>query len=266
MSSNLILEVKNLSKIYKQRGHHIHALDNISFKLNYSESLGIIGESGAGKSTIANIIQGLISPSYGSINFYKKVLNSKPKSIDLIKTSRLEKSSIVQTIFQDPHSALNPKFKIKDALDEILELHKKPKNLLKKLLNDVHIEEHLLNRYPHELSGGQSQRIVIARALIPEPQILIADEATASLDLSIKFRILHLLKTLVKQNNLSIIFISHDIKTISNFTNKMLVLYRGKLVESDSSINIIKNPKNTYTQKLINSIPNPEDKEKYLHS
>ena len=267
MSSNIILDIKNISKTYKQKGVLVNALSNVSFALNHSQSLGIIGESGAGKSTIANLIQGLESPGSGSINFHKDTPKSKKSNkeiLDISKISRLKRSKIVQTIFQDPHSALNPKFKIKDSINEILDLHKKSQKKLKNLLEEVHIEKHLLNRYPHELSGGQSQRIVIARALIPDPKIIIADEATASLDVSIKFKILNLLKQLVKKNQVSIIFISHDIKTISHFTDNILVLYKGKIVESNSATNIINNPQNSYTQKLINSIPDPNNKEKYL--
>ena len=253
-----ILEIKNLTVDYVSLNDNskktLRAVDNVSLFINKGEIYALAGESGCGKSTIAKAITRLVTPVSGEILFEEK---------NILQYSKEEKKNYpkdVQMIFQNPYSSLNPKMKIKDILVEPLDFNtnysKNRKNaLVKSVLYDVGLSEDSLDRYPHEFSGGQRQRIAIARALILNPKLIIADEPVSALDASIQAQIINLLKELKKERNLTILFISHDLNVIRYLADRVGVMYFGKLVEENSTSQIFNSPKADYTKLLLNSAP-----------
>lgn len=253
-----ILEIKNLTVDYVSLNDNskktLRAVDNVSLFINKGEIYALAGESGCGKSTIAKAITRLVTPVSGEILFEEK---------NILQYSKEEKKNYpkdVQMIFQNPYSSLNPKMKIKDILVEPLDINtnysKYRKNaLVKSVLYDVGLSEDSLDRYPHEFSGGQRQRIAIARALILNPKLIIADEPVSALDASIQAQIINLLKELKKERNLTILFISHDLNVIRYLADRVGVMYFGKLVEENSTSQIFNSPKADYTKLLLNSAP-----------
>lgn len=253
-----ILEIKNLTVDYVSLNDNskktLRAVDNVSLFINKGEIYALAGESGCGKSTIAKAITRLVTPVSGEILFEEK---------NILQYSKEEKKNYpkdVQMIFQNPYSSLNPKMKIKDILLEPLDINtnysKNRKNaLVKSVLYDVGLSEDSLDRYPHEFSGGQRQRIAIARALILNPKLIIADEPVSALDASIQAQIINLLKELKKERNLTILFISHDLNVIRYLADRVGVMYFGKLVEENSTSQIFNSPKADYTKLLLNSAP-----------
>lgn len=253
-----ILEIKNLTVDYVSLNDNskktLRAVDNVSLFINKGEIYALAGESGCGKSTIAKAITRLVTPVSGEILFEEK---------NILQYSKEEKKNYpkdVQMIFQNPYSSLNPKMKIKDILVEPLDINtnysQNRKNaLVKSVLYDVGLSEDSLDRYPHEFSGGQRQRIAIARALILNPKLIIADEPVSALDASIQAQIINLLKELKKERNLTILFISHDLNVIRYLADRVGVMYFGKLVEENSTSQIFNSPKADYTKLLLNSAP-----------
>ena len=253
-----ILEIKNLTVDYISLNDNskktLRAVDNVSLFINKGEIYALAGESGCGISTIAKAITRLVTPVSGEILFEEK---------NILQYSKEEKKNYpkdVQMIFQNPYSSLNPKMKIKDILVEPLDINtnysKNRKNaLVKSVLYDVGLSEDSLDRYPHEFSGGQRQRIAIARALILNPKLIIADEPVSALDASIQAQIINLLKELKKERNLTILFISHDLNVIRYLADRVGVMYFGKLVEENSTSQIFNSPKADYTKLLLNSAP-----------
>ena len=253
-----ILEIKNLTVDYVSLNDNskktLRAVDNVSLFINKGEIYALAGESGCGKSTIAKAITRIVTPVSGEILFEEK---------NILQYSKEEKKNYpkdVQMIFQNPYSSLNPKMKIKDILVEPLDINtnysKNRKNaLVKSVLYDVGLSEDSLDRYPHEFSGGQRQRIAIARALILNPKLIIADEPVSALDASIQAQIINLLKELKKERNLTILFISHDLNVIRYLADRVGVMYFGKLVEENSTSQIFNSPKADYTKLLLNSAP-----------
>jgi len=263
-----MLEVNNLNKTYHIPSNKlfskksINVLNNISFKLNKNETLGIIGESGSGKSTLAKILIELIKPSSGFFKYTDKDITYL--SNDINKTQK-KKSIIYKNkktmVFQETYNSLNPKKIIYDILLEPLLIHlqnnkiKQNKDILKKkaieVIQSVGLTEDILMRYPNEFSGGQRQRIGIARALIIQPQIIILDEPVSSLDVSIQAQILNLLINLKNKYNLSFIFIGHDLSIVKYMADKIIVLYKGNLVEQQETEKLFLAPKSEYTKKMI---------------
>ena len=253
-----ILEIKNLIVDYVCVNDNItsalRAVNNVSFSINKGEIYALAGESGCGKSTIAKTITRLIKPVGGEILFEGE--NVLEYSKDNIKKYPSE----VQMIFQNPYSSLNPKMKIGEILQEPLDINTKySKNrkraLVKSVLNDVGLTVESLERYPHEFSGGQRQRIAIARALILNPKLIIADEPVSALDASIQAQIINLLKDLKKEKNLTILFISHDLNVIRYLADKVGVMCFGKLIEQNFTEQIFRFPKEDYTKLLLNASP-----------
>lgn len=256
-----LLEIKNLYKKFpkgkdflgKPKGF-VYALNGVSLDIYKGETLGIVGESGCGKSTFGRCILRLIEPDSGEVLYNRNNLLSL-NSNDL---KNIRKN--LQIIFQNPYSSLNPRMKIKDILAEPLKLNK---NLSKAEINKK-IDEALegvglpisaKDNMPHEFSGGQRQRIVIARALILNPEFVVADEPISALDISIQAQILELLTDMKQKYNLTYAFISHDLRTVKNFCDRVAVMYLGEIVEIASTKELFENPKHPYTQALLKSIP-----------
>lgn len=243
-----LLIIENLSKVFEgNKKEKFLALNNISFRLKDGECLGIVGESGCGKSTLARIIAGIEKKTTGSIFFDgNELINNKF-------------SKNIQMIFQEPLSSFNPRMKIIDYLYEpirnFMKISKKEAiNIMEQTLKDVGLDEQSLNRYPHEFSGGQLQRITIAKTLIIKPKLIICDEITSALDVSIQKQILELLEKLRIEKKLSYLFISHDLAVVQQMSQKIIVMCCGEIIEILDSKDLKTNSKHPYTKKLINSV------------
>ena len=256
---NNILIIDNLSKFYKINSYlnkyeTVNALTSVSLVLNEGVRMGLVGESGCGKTTLAKCILGLEQPTSGSIYYKNKLLiNSKNKFPNNLRSK-------LQIVFQDPYDSLNPRLSVVKTLLEPLNLHTKYSkskkiSVLNEMMDIVGLLPVHLNRYPHQLSTGQQQRVGIARAIITNPDIVILDEPTSALDLSIKGRVLELLLNIQQKYKITYLFISHDLSTVKYFCTNISVMYLGKIVESGPTLEVFNNPKHPYTQGLINSIP-----------
>jgi len=255
-----LLEIENLSVRFDTkfnfRGKTIEyheAISDLSCKLFKGDTLGVVGESGSGKSTLAKVIVGLQSPSQGKILFEGKTLEQYSKP------SRRKILDGYQIIFQDPQSSLDPRMRVWDLVTEGLDIRgiKKPqrRDIAQKLLKKVGIDNTQLDSFPHEFSGGQRQRLAIARALAMEPDVLILDEPTSALDLSVQAQVINLLLELQNTLGLTYIFISHDIGVIRHLCNRVLVMKKGQLVESGDADKVLENPTEAYTKTLLAAIP-----------
>lgn len=261
-----LLEVKDLSIAFKKEKESVRVVDNISFSLHEGETLALVGESGSGKSVTAQTILRLCECySQGKILFEgdnlldfseKQMLNIRGKKIGMI--------------FQDPITSLNPTLKIGEQITEGLNLSKKEKKLrLIEILHSVGISEPQLRmrQYPHELSGGMRQRVMIAIAMISSPKLLIADEPTTALDVTIQAQILELMKSIQKKMKMAILLITHDLRIVAGMADRVLVMYRGQIVETGSVESIFYSPSHPYTEALLHSLPNLDmDKSKELFS
>ncbi|HRW63423.1 MAG TPA: ATP-binding cassette domain-containing protein, partial [Bacteroidales bacterium] len=231
------------------------AIHNFSFTVFKGETLGLVGESGCGKTTLGRVISMLTESSSGTVEY-----NGTPLNILSAKEIILFRKNI-QFIFQDPYSSLNPKFTIGDTLLEPLTVHKLYKNKKERIekvyeiLEKVRLEKQSFYKYPHEFSGGQRQRIVIARALILQPELIICDESVSALDVSIQAEILNLLNDIKAEFNLTYIFISHDLSVVKYMSDRIMVMSEGKLIEINKAEDLYKSPASEYTRSLINAIP-----------
>ena len=253
-----LLEIKNLTVEYKSISNGdtniVRAVDDVSLNIRQGEIYALAGESGCGKSTLSKAIVKLVRPLSGEILF---------EGNDIYKQTKEEKKqypSKVQMVFQNPYSSLNPKMKINDILIEPLDINTKyskmrKKALIKQVLEDVGLSESALDLYPHEFSGGQRQRIAIARALVLNPKLLIADEPVSALDASIQAQIINLLKGLKEERNLTILFISHDLNVIRYLADRVGIMYFGRLIEENITSSIFNFPYEEYTRTLLNSAP-----------
>ena len=255
-----LLEIKNLNISYKTRKETIVASSNVNFTLERGEILGIVGESGSGKSTIANAIINLIDPpgqiTDGTIKIDNQELQNNEEIIQKIRGKK------IGFVFQDPQTSLNPLFKIKDQLIETIQTHlnlsyEDALNKSINLLEEVGIENATkrIEDYPHQFSGGMRQRVVIALAISCEPDLIIADEPTTALDVSIQYQILELLKELTKKRNLGVIIITHDMGVIAETTNKVIVMRHGLIVEQGNTKDLLTQPKSTEARSLVISVP-----------
>ena len=269
-----ILRVDGISKrfvkkgIFDSKGSVVKAVDNVTFSLNKGDVLVIAGESGSGKSTIAKLILMAINPDSGRIIFEGEQIENEPKSLKKIRMQ-------CQMVYQDPYDSINPRMKVEDIISEPLQIHNignvlERKKMVMNALKEVKLEptEEIVGKYPHMLSGGQRQRVVIARALVIRPKIIIADEPVSMLDVSIRAEILELMKEIQKKNNISFIYITHDLATARYFGQNIVILYLGKIMEAGSINQVLTQPRHPYTQALIDAIsePNPDNlyKEKII--
>jgi oligopeptide/dipeptide ABC transporter ATP-binding protein len=269
LKNDIILDVRGLKKYYEgekllfgKSKSVVRAVDNISFQVQRGETFSIVGESGCGKSTTGMCLLRLIDPTSGEIYFNREdALTLKNKELKGFRKD-------IQVIFQDPYSSLNPKHTVRSILREPYLIHKTFSNTeiddqVHRLIELVGLDSSYLDRYPHEFSGGQRQRIGIARALALNPQLIVCDEPVSALDVSIQAQIINLLKELQQQLNLTYIFISHDLSVVEHISNRVAVMYLGKIVEMGTRDQIFNDPKHPYTQALLASIPiaNPEHAE-----
>ncbi|WP_370295268.1 ABC transporter ATP-binding protein [Rossellomorea marisflavi] len=248
-----LLEVEGLSKLYRTRsGGDFAAARNVSFQLGQGETLGIVGESGSGKTTVAKMVAGMIPLTSGTISLDDKSLSGAKRVL-------ADRRSI-QYIFQDPVSSLNPRWKIRDIVAEPLKLYFQlsPKEIdtrVEQLLDDVGLPREYKSRYPGELSGGQCQRVGIARALAAEPSVIVCDEPTSALDMTIQSQILDLLKSLQQQKGLSYLFIAHGLEVIYSISHRVMVMKAGEVVEEGETKRVFHEPHHAYTRSLIQAIP-----------
>lgn len=237
----------------------VHAVRGLSFQVEPGEILGIVGESGCGKSTVARMLVGLETPSAGRIELDDKPLAEAGKAIDQKRLAHR-----IQYVFQDPLSSLNPRKTIREILSAPL-YHLKGMNpsqrteRLDELMRCVNLRPEFLDRYPHEFSGGQAQRVGIARALAAEPDVLVLDEPVSALDVSVQAQVLNLLKDLRNQFNLTYVFISHDLGVVRNLCDRVAVMYFGRIVETGATDDIFLSPRHHYTRLLLNSVPGAGD-------
>jgi peptide/nickel transport system ATP-binding protein len=257
-----LVEVKNLKTWFPAKKNflgktleYVKAVDGVSFQVHPGETLGLVGESGSGKTTLGRSILHLIPPTEGTVLVENKDLATLPAA----EMRRFRRE--MQIIFQDPYSSLNPRLTIGSAIIEPMQVHRIGANERERrdraveLLQTVGLDEGHLQRYPHEFSGGQRQRICIARALAVEPKFIICDEAVSSLDVSVQAQVLNLLMKLREKQQLTYIFISHDLSVVKQMSDRMLVMHAGKIVEAGAADAIYENPQSGYTQKLIAAIP-----------
>jgi oligopeptide/dipeptide ABC transporter ATP-binding protein len=261
MSKQPLLEVKNLKQYFPIKGgilgktvNHVKAVDDISFEVYEGETVSIVGESGCGKSTTGRAILRLDEPTSGEVNFNGENL------ISLTKSKMREKRKDLQIIFQDPYASLNPRQRVSQIIEEVLKIQqigtkKDRRGRIIELLENVGIGAHQIDRYPHEFSGGQRQRIGIARALSVNPKLIICDEAVSALDVSIQAQVLNLLKELQRKFQLTYLFISHDLGVVRHISDRIIVMYLGKIVEISDTQSLFENPQHPYTRALLSAIP-----------
>lgn len=258
-----LLEVRRLTKKFAlSRGFfskkaYFHAVDGISFHLDENETLGLVGESGCGKSTVCKSILRLIEPDAGAIFF--KGAELRQLSAEALRLYRRE----MQIIFQDPYSSLNPRKTVEDIVGVPLEVHgiargREKKERVAEILEKVGLRPEHMKRYPHEFSGGQRQRIGIARALILKPRLVMADEPVSALDVSIQAQIINLLGTLKEGFNLSYLFVSHDLGVVEHVCDRIAVMYLGRIVEIATDRDLYENHRHPYTKALISAVPVPD--------
>jgi len=262
-----LLKVEGLTKTFEKKSVFssektiVKAADDITFNLNSGEILAIAGESGSGKSTLAKLILRAIDPDSGKIFFENEEVSNK----STLKNIRMK----CQMVYQDPYESINPRMKIEQIISEPLEIHGIPadkrKNMVLDALRQVKLEpvDDIAQKNPHMLSGGQRQRVVLARALVLKPNVIIADEPVSMLDVSIRAEILELIKEIQEKNNISIIYITHDLATAKYFADRIMILYLGKIMEIGTINQVILEPKHPYTQALIDAISEPDPENIY---
>lgn len=263
MADNLLV-VRGLKQYYPVKGglgkepSYVKAVDNVDFEVRRGEVFGIVGESGCGKSTLGKSICKLIEPTEGSIVLDgEEISKYTPKQMRPIRKK-------VQMVFQDPYASLNPRMSVRDIVAEPLIIHGLTKTReetdkkVVELLRRVGLDDYHANRYPHEFSGGQRQRVGIARALIMNPRLIIADECISALDVSIQAQVVNLLKDEQQKRGLTYLFIAHDLSMVKYVSDRIGVMYRGRIVELGDAQEVYAHPLHPYTQNLLSSIPNPD--------
>ncbi|MCK8815801.1 dipeptide ABC transporter ATP-binding protein [Natroniella sulfidigena] len=256
-----ILEVNNLKKHFPVKGglfnkqqEVVKAVDGLSFNVRKGETLGLVGESGCGKSTTGRVLLRLLNATEGEVLFEGQDIHSLNKKE--LRSLRRE----MQMIFQDPYASLNPRMKVGDIIGEPLEIHglakgREKKRIVKDLLDKVGLVPDYISRYPHEFSGGQRQRIGIARALAVDPKVIVCDEPVSALDVSVQAQVINLMKDLQKELELTYIFIAHDLSVVRHISDRVAVMYLGRIVELADKNKLYEDPKHPYTKALLSAIP-----------
>jgi len=276
VTASSFIQVRNLVKYFpvystgvltKKQVGQVHAVDDISFDINKQETFALVGESGCGKTTSARLILNLIEPTSGEVYVDGENIIEKFHSGD--KEEKLKIRRKMQMIFQNPYGSLDPRMTICDIISEPFVIHghvekKKRCERVYELLELVGLEEYHAERYPHEFSGGQRQRICIARALAVEPEFIVADEPVSSLDVSIRAQILNLLGNLQRTMGLSFLYISHDLSSVRQISQRVGVMYLGEIVELADTDELFDNPLHPYTQALIEAVPIPDPRVKNI--
>ena len=267
-SDTPILSVSNLCKyfpiisqgLFKRQVGQIKAADHVSFDLHAGRTLGIVGESGCGKTTTGRAILRAITPSGGKVMFH-----TDGKTVDMAQLNNTQLKPLrrqMQMIFQDPFASLNPRMTVGSLVREPLDIHRagtmrERNEQVKQMLSRVGIRPEYRSRYPHAFSGGQRQRIAIARALVLNPKLVVADEAVSALDVSVQAQVINLLAELKEEMNLTMIFIAHDLSVVRHICDEVAVMYAGRIVELAPTKQLFANPDHPYTQALLSAVPNP---------
>lgn len=271
IQDDYVLELNNIKKYFEPHlslvqslsgaeVKKIKAVDDVTLKLRRGEIFGLIGESGSGKTTIGKIAMKLHTPTDGTILYDGKDVTKSDK----VRTEKYRRQ--VQMIFQDPYASMNPRFKIRDVMEEPLIIHKikgtrkeNDEKIIKELREvKLNPPEEFMGRYPHMLSGGQRQRVATARTLILNPEIIVADEPVSMIDLSTRAEILHMMRDVQRKLGLTYLYITHDLSTARYFTDRIAVMYLGRIMEMGDADNVIDNPMHPYTQALIEAVPEPK--------
>ncbi len=259
-----LLQIRGVRKVYplssgvfRKSAGSITAVDGVTLEIHPNETLGLVGESGCGKTTLSKLVLGLEEPSEGSIFFEDiDIRHARGESLTSLRKG-------IQVVFQDPFGSLNPRRKVRSIIEEPMIIHKEGTKSerterVRDLLRMVGLHEDMLNRYPHEFSGGQRQRICIARALAVHPKLLICDEPVSALDVSIQAQVINLLVDLQKELELSYLFISHNLSVVGYISHRIAVMYKGRIVELADSDSLFKGPLHPYTKCLIAAVPEPK--------
>ena len=265
LENGVLLKVRNLKKYFPVRGGlfskvigYVQAVDGVSFDIKRGETLGLVGESGCGKTTAGRTILRLLEPTAGEVTF-------EGENIFKLDQEKLRKTRRnVQIIFQDPFGSLNPRMTVGDIVGESLLIHriandkKEKEERVRDLLETVGLNVGHIRRYPHEFSGGQRQRIGIARALALNPKLIVCDEPVSALDVSIQAQVINLLENLQEQFKLTYLFIAHDLSVVKHISDRVAVMYLGKIVELSATLNLYDNPQHPYTEALLSAVPIPD--------
>ncbi|MGF7429716.1 ATP-binding cassette domain-containing protein [Thermoanaerobacterium thermosaccharolyticum] len=257
MKDNVILEVKNLKKYFHVNGGILKAVDDVSFTIKRGETLGLVGESGCGKSTTGRTVIGLYEATGGSVIFDDIPVHK------MNDETRRKFARKAQMIFQDPYASLNPRMTVGDIIGEGIDIHglytgKERRERIYNLLELVGLNREHANRFPHEFSGGQRQRIGIARAMAIEPEFIVCDEPISALDVSIQAQIVNLLMNLQEEKGLTYLFIAHDLSMVRHISDRVAVMYLGSIAELTQSGELYTNPLHPYTQALLSAVPIPD--------
>jgi len=268
---DVIIEIRNLKKyfpiqkgIFKKTVAHVKAVDDVSIKIKKGETVALVGESGCGKSTLGRCVMKIYDSTAGEINYYPKKPIKDKKKLDIADIEREYLAKLreeIQMIFQDPYSSLNPRMNILEILSEPFRFHSKKwtkeeiRDRVEYLLEAVGLRSSYLTRFPHEFSGGQLQRIAIARALALNPDIIVADEPVSALDVSIQGQIINLMKKLQKDLGLTYLFISHNLALVDRIADRIVVMYLGKVMEVATTSELVSNIKHPYTEALLSAVP-----------
>lgn len=262
--NNTLLKVNNLKQYFPIKGgflgrtvNHVKAVDGVSFEVQEGETVSIVGESGCGKSTTGRAILRLDEPTEGEVEFQGADL------LSLNKREMRKKRKDLQIIFQDPYASINPRQTVRQVLSEAMTIQgvapvKEHDARIRELMRTVGLGEHQIDRFPHEFSGGQRQRVGIARALAVDPKLIICDEAVSALDVSIQAQVINLLKKLQRELKLTYLFISHDLGVVRHISDRVIVMYLGRIVEIGDKKSVFDNPQHPYTKALLSAIPSPE--------
>ena len=270
--NDILLDVRGLTKHFplkKQLSRRIigtvKAVDDVSFQIHKGQTVGLVGESGCGKTTTGRCILRAIEPTSGQVSLHDGDRMVNVLALNRTQLRRFRRN--MQLIFQDPYSSLNPRMTVMRIVGEPLLLHGLVRGAdledrVRLLMKQVGLDEKFLNRYPHAFSGGQRQRIGIARALALRPSLIVADESVSALDMSMQAQILNLMKQLQKDFDLTYLFIAHDLSVIRHFSDRVLVMYAGKLVENAPTAELFRQPKHPYTEALLSAAPRPDPRDK----